>query len=221
MTFDDQVHDHGPLAEPRALPQIATRQMLDAFKPPAETALFDAVASALEAPREIERRPVVILFSAGRDTRSRLASAQVIERARRADFPVFVVLARLNFEPRDAPPEGTTRLPVPVVSRAVPLRFYNDLAAFTGGTVQTVEPLTVLRHDTATRSLRAKIGDDGLANAFLRALDEFRSSYVLRYTPVDVRVSGWREIAVRAVRPGGRYTVRARKGYFVERLTPG
>ncbi|MEX1129708.1 MAG: VWA domain-containing protein [Vicinamibacterales bacterium] len=47
-----------------------------------------------------------------------------------------------------------------------------------------------------------------------QVFDDFRESYVLRYTPADVSSTGWHSIAVRVTRPDAdRYTVRARKGY--------
>ena len=48
---------------------------------------------------------------------------------------------------------------------------------------------------------------------FKRAFDDFRSSYLLRYTPRDVSPEGWHDLEVKLLRPG-RFTVRARKGYF-------
>jgi len=50
------------------------------------------------------------------------------------------------------------------------------------------------------------------ADVFARILAEFRSSYVLRYTPRGVDRAGWHEITVKVTRPGS-HTVRARKGY--------
>lgn len=50
---------------------------------------------------------------------------------------------------------------------------------------------------------------------FKRAFDDFRSSYVLRYVPKGVALTGWHEIDVKVLRPG-RFTVRARKGYFID-----
>jgi VWFA-related protein len=47
-----------------------------------------------------------------------------------------------------------------------------------------------------------------------QVFDDFRESYVLRYTPADVPSADWHSIAVRLTRPDAdRYTVRARKGY--------
>ena len=54
-------------------------------------------------------------------------------------------------------------------------------------------------------------GNRELSAAFLTALDGFRTSYVLRYAPTGVAVSGWHDISVSV--KGQNYTVRARRGY--------
>lgn len=52
-------------------------------------------------------------------------------------------------------------------------------------------------------------------DAFKRTFDDFRQSYVLRYTLAGVDRQGWHDIAVRVINPSeNRYTVRARRGYF-------
>jgi hypothetical protein len=48
---------------------------------------------------------------------------------------------------------------------------------------------------------------------FKRIFDEFRRSYVLRFTPTDIATRGWHELTV-GVRLKGNYKVRARRGYF-------
>ena len=56
-----------------------------------------------------------------------------------------------------------------------------------------------------------------IAETFAQVFESFRQSYVLRYTPTGVVSEGWHEIQVKVTRPAGnRYTVRARKGYFVD-----
>jgi hypothetical protein len=47
---------------------------------------------------------------------------------------------------------------------------------------------------------------------FQQVLDDFRHSYVLRYTPKGVVAQGWHDLQVRLVKPGA-LTLRARKGY--------
>lgn len=45
------------------------------------------------------------------------------------------------------------------------------------------------------------------------AIEEFRTRYVLRYTPTGVAHDGWHDLSVRV--KGKKYDVRARKGYAV------
>ena len=48
-----------------------------------------------------------------------------------------------------------------------------------------------------------------------RALDEFRTSYTLRYTLTGVPRPGWHDIKVKVTHAAARgATIRARRGYF-------
>ncbi len=81
---------------------------------------------------------------------------------------------------------------------AVPQRpahdsFFLRLAETTGGDVAVLQR-----------------GQD-LDAAFVRAFNDFRASYVLRYTPTT-SAAGWHDLQVRITRSGD-YDVRARKGY--------
>ncbi len=53
--------------------------------------------------------------------------------------------------------------------------------------------------------------DRPIAGAFTQALEEFSTSYVLRYVPAGVPRGGWHDITVNV--KGGPYEVRSRKGY--------
>jgi VWFA-related protein len=53
--------------------------------------------------------------------------------------------------------------------------------------------------------------DAPIGGAFTRAIEEFRTSYVLRYVPQGVAKDGWHEITVKV--KGGPYDVKFRKGY--------
>jgi hypothetical protein len=48
--------------------------------------------------------------------------------------------------------------------------------------------------------------------ALEQILEDFRTSYVLRYTPKGVEAPGWHDLDVKVREPGS-YTIRARKGY--------
>jgi VWFA-related protein len=67
--------------------------------------------------------------------------------------------------------------------------------------------------DTTGGELTVMQRDDDLAASFVRAFDDFRTSYVLRYTAAGVARAGWHALAVNVLRRGD-YDVRARAGYF-------
>ena len=52
--------------------------------------------------------------------------------------------------------------------------------------------------------------NSSIADAFKQVLDEFRSSYVLYFSPTNLD-RGWHELAVRV--GSGKFTVTSRKGY--------
>jgi len=54
-----------------------------------------------------------------------------------------------------------------------------------------------------------------VSDAFAQALEEFRTSYVLRYMPDGALTPGWHEVNVAV--PSGQYDVRARKGYSIRK----
>jgi VWFA-related protein len=86
---------------------------------------------------------------------------------------------------------GTLRFP----ERLAQEGFFYQLSEATGGRLATLQR------------------DEGLDEVFARAVDEFRTSYVLRYTPVEPVRDGFHELQVRITR-AGRYDVRARRGYM-------
>ena len=215
IAFDGRAVEPGPFGPAPSLPPLpAPRDVRDGFSPAGGTALFDTLVHALSEPPAPDRRQLVILFSAGRDTTSIRTAADVLDLARRSDTTVFAIHAWLDFQPVERMPDGARPLPRPVDRRAVPRRFYQQLTEITGGTLDEVKPLTMFRYDTDKQHALVRF-DDGISSAFLRAIDDFRSSYVIRFTP-ERPAPGWHVLSVRVTRPGARYTVRARKGYLVQ-----
>ena len=78
-------------------------------------------------------------------------------------------------------------------STAFAASFLSDLARRTGGQLFWVD-------------LGAPI-----ATTFKRAIDDFRTSYVLRYLPTGVKNEGWHDLTVTV--KSGAYEIKARKGY--------
>ena len=65
---------------------------------------------------------------------------------------------------------------------------------------------------TGGDSHRSRFGDPAV-RTFAQILDEFRQSYVLRYSANGVKGNGWHTVAVKVpAQPG--LTIKARSGYF-------
>jgi VWFA-related protein len=182
VTFSDHVLKATPLAS------VDGASLGGALGTPrGQTSLGDAIVAALIAPAEPDRRHMAIVFTDGRDIRSFLDDAAVLDVAQRSGTTVFAV----------AVTDGTVRVKQPAPNA----HFFEALTANTGGA------LAVLQRD------------QDLGESFVRALEDFRTSYVLRYVVNGTPPGGWHDLAVKVTRPGS-YEVRARKGYFGA-ATPG
>jgi VWFA-related protein len=163
------------------------------------TSLDDALLHALVLRGGDTRRALVLLFSDGQDTASWLAPDTVLEDARRNDVIVYSVMPRplwyaegLSSQNRF---DGMRRRRL---GFATDPRVFRDFLLFavseeTGGEVVFTG---------ADRDLRA---------LFLGILREFKSRYLLTYTPEGVPPDGWHPIEVRL--KGARGEVKARRGY--------
>ena len=183
------------------------------------SSLYDALASALLQPVEPARRHVVIARTKGLDTISSIDAAAVREVAERSDALLHVVMMETAFDSESVLagfqcrnmgfcwPNRTVWVPHrrqllgpapfhPLLRDGLALEAG---AQATGGAVHKAQLL-----DEPT-----------LAGTFRKAFEDFRSSYVLRYTLQGVPRAGWHTIEVSV--PGRRgLTVRARRGYLIE-----
>jgi Ca-activated chloride channel homolog len=162
------------------------------------TSLHDAAYAAVTLNDDQPGRRLVLLFSDGQDMSSWLPGQFALDAARRSDAVVYVVGLvaaadrtpgyRLDFR-------SGVQLPVPSVQPALlPEPFLVALAADTGGTLLTTD-----------RS-------DNLRETFVRIIHEFRTRYLLTYTPRRVEENGWHPIEVRLKNKKGKIT--ARRGYL-------
>jgi VWFA-related protein len=136
-----------------------------------------------------EVRSLLLLFTDGQDNASWLSASQVIESARRADVVVCPVVVGMGI-PDPSRPSATARRPWS-------WRVMDALAEQTGGRVFRAGPGSMMRE------------------AFLNVLTEFRSRYLIAYTPSGVRNDdGWHRLEVRV--KGRRAEVRARPGYMAQ-----
>jgi len=161
------------------------------------TSLHDAAYAALTLRDDQPGRALVLIFSDGDDTASWLSGRSVIEIARRNDAVVYAVALRQPGLP--APGyrvdfRSGVQPPIPVVTAPALMEpFLNALAEETGG-----------KYIDARKS-------DRLRETFVAIVTEFRTRYVLSYTPRGVDAGGWHAIDVRLKNKKGKVT--ARRGY--------
>jgi hypothetical protein len=131
---------------------------------------------------------MMILFTDGRDSTSILTEAEVVGLAGRSNTAVFAI-SREGLMGAD---------------------LFRKLAAATGGAMQTVPmwSFTVTGANQASATMNTNLLDE----PFLKALDDFRSSYVVRYNLTGVPRPGWHAVTV-TVPKGKNYVIRTRSGY--------
>ncbi len=169
-------------------PDSAIDQALAPLRGSGSSAIFDSLAVALTSASPTGRRQLVVLFTDGQDSSSISDADTVIDVARRSAPTVAVILGG----PPAKRPASLLRTSTELGSATVEV-VTERIAGETGGFVTAVEP-----------------GDD-LTPRFRRVLQDFRSSYVLYFTPTGVERQGTHTLEVRVKRPG--VSVRARRAY--------
>jgi VWFA-related protein len=161
------------------------------------TALHDAVYAGLALTAGLDTRPLVIAFSDGLDNASWLSAEAVEGVARRSGAVVYGVAvgARIRTDVLRSPGgrQGQATISARPEYVAGQTTFLDSIASTTGG--------RVIRADTL----------ENLPRAFDEILREFRTRYVLTYSPRGVDTPGWHQIAVKV--KGRTADVRARTGY--------
>lgn len=184
LTFDMRVRRLVDFAEPAA----ATDRALASLAASGSSAVFDSLAVALAAAAPPGRRQLIVLFSDGQDSSSISDADTLLDVARRSTPTVAVVLASTSSKR----PASLLRTSAKLGSATI-AALTDQIAAETGGFVATVE------------------AGQNLTSTFRRVLEQFRTSYVLYFTPRGVERQGSHTLEVRVKRP--KTEVRARSGY--------
>jgi VWFA-related protein len=148
------------------------------------SAVFDSLAVALATPATSGRRQLIVLFSDGQDSSSITDADTLLDVARRSTPTVAVVLTSPSLQ-RAA---SILRHPTRTVGDMA-----QQIATDTGGFVATIAP------------------GDNITSTFRRVLEQFRTTYVLYFTPRGVDPKGSHTLDVRVKRD--KVEVRARRGY--------
>jgi VWFA-related protein len=189
VTFSSEIVLRADWTADRAL----VARAIDATVAGGGTALWDAVHAAITLrDTQTDRRSLVILFSDGDDTASWLPHTAILDRAKRTDAVVYGIGIG-NDRPSIA---MFNRSGIELTKGGGELRdaLLPQLADITGG-----------QSFTAANTRR-------LANAFTRIVQEFRTRYLLTYSPRNVAQGGWHTLDVKLKNRGGQ--VRARRGYL-------
>jgi VWFA-related protein len=156
------------------------------------TALFDALALTLMQPPSLERRHLVIALTDGVDTNSVVPDSALRAIVERSDAVVYII--------------NVVEAP----------RAWTDVSTATRD--ETSVPGTVfdLTASMVTRVSGGRLPNFGatesLADRLSGVLTDFRTRYLLRYTPRGVSGAGWHALQVEVVGAGSD-DVRTRKGY--------
>ena len=188
ISFSHRLELRSPLTADRRQLQEAIAKL----RAEGSTALRDAAYSGFALRGSDPGRALMVLFSDGVDTSSFLDERRVLAVARRSDVTVYPIAVR------EEPPLKSVRGRIVPTNPRAPLpsdhRFLETLAEETGGRVVYAER------------------DRDIGPTFARVLDEFKTRYVLGFTPTGVARGGWHRVEVRLKNRRG--TVTARRGYF-------
>jgi VWFA-related protein len=166
------------------------RKMMSSADALGGTALHDATFAALAISEVQESRPLLVVFSDGLDNMSWMSADVVEKAARRSNAVVYGVAVAADTTYRRSVSGG--RIVVPHYARGQ-TDFLEGIADATGG--------RLLKADST----------DKLPKAFDEILREFRTRYVLTYSPQRVDAPGWHRIEVKIKGRGAE--VKARAGY--------
>ena len=157
---------------------------------PGISLVYDALFVALAHTPATGRRHLIVAMTDGRDCGSLLDGARVLDASGRSEAVLHWIFVsnQGDFDQLSVPAWCTP-------TDAGEVDFVGQSAARTGGD-----------------SHRSRFGDPAV-RTFAQILDEFRQSYVLRYSANGVTGGGWHAVVVQVpAQPG--VTIKARSGYF-------
>jgi VWFA-related protein len=195
VTFSHAVQKQIPWSADTA----AIRTAIDGVTAAGATSLTDAAFAALGLRQGVEGRMLALLFSDGFDTASWLDPLSVIEQARRSDLVIDAV--SLSAGPEVA---NTFRRRPTVTPEDLRRWFLTEPQLF------RTEFLAALAEETGGEVVVANRSSD-LQPVFVKIVSDFKTRYVLTYSPANVAPSGWHPIEVHLKNKKG--DVRARRGY--------
>jgi len=198
----------GPLVSPPSL------------EPDGLSAAYDGLTAALLRPVDRSRRHIIVAVTNGIDAVSGLDAPAVAAIARRSPAVLHIVQVDVVREPlpADTPQDN---LWTSGRDRSGG-RFECQTRGLCGSTRSPWRPYDQKEFDVLKEAAEATGGAlhvpglfSSAASIFRKVFEDYRRSYLLRYTPRGVAREGWHDVAVR-VPAHPSYTVHARRGYGVE-----
>lgn len=183
LTFSQRIDRPAKVTRDRQ----AVMSAIDRMAAQGATALRDTVFAATVLREQAPGRVILLVFTDGLDTVSWLDTATVIESALRSDMVIYAVAMQ------PPPPESQESL-YKGEPELFPGFFLSDLTGRTGGELLQVK------------------GGAELTNAFAKIVSDFKSRYLLTYSPKGVPTGGWHPIEVKLKSRRGEVT--ARRGYW-------
>ena len=212
MTFSGALELRAPWTSDRA----ALLAAVAATRARGSTTLYDAAYAALTLRDPEPGRTLVLMFSDGADTASWLPGPHVIEIARRNEAVVYAVTLETDSV---YVPSHTAGFAGSIIRRAEPANGYRlDFRSGIQDPIRKAPTATLLEPflDALAAETGGKVFDaessDRLRETFVRIVNEFRSRYLITYTPRGVAAGGWHPIEVTLKGRKGKVT--ARRGYL-------
>ena len=160
---------------------------------PGISLVYDALFVALTHIPAAGRRHLIVAMTDGEDCGSLLDGARVFDASARTEAVLHWIYVSNS---GDVDPNAVDAWCTPSDGREVD--FVGQSATRTGGDLH-----------------RSRFGDPAV-RTFAQILDEFRQSYVLRYSPQGVAPPGWHAVTV-IVPAQPALTIKARSGYYASR----
>lgn len=198
----------GPLASPPA------------FEPEGLSAAYDGLAAALLRPVDRSRRHIIVAITNGIDAVSALDVPAIAEIARRSPAVLHIVQVDVAREPLPADtPQDYLWTSARDRSGG---RFECQARGLCGSTRSPWRPYDQKQFDVLREAAEATGGAlhvpglfSSASSIFRKVFEDYRRSYLLRYTPHGVPREGWHDVVV-SVPAYPSYAVHARRGYGVE-----
>jgi VWFA-related protein len=192
------------------------------------SSFYDVLVSALLHAVEPTRRHIIVARTTGRDSVSIADDTTISDIAGRSDALLHLVMMEEKFDDQEVKRSiwgGNMHLVGPTARYWLPFQRLTFQRHYMGDGLYS-HPLTPsgLRLARAAELTGGALHQAAVLNVpslfgtFKKAFDDFRSSYMLRYSPQGVAREGWHDIKV-TIPSRKNYTVHARRGYAIESAT--